>query len=183
MRAARVSLMIAMIVAQRAALGQERPTSNQALVPSSRKSEGKAGIMPAQNARVVPPARLNDRPEDEQAIRATAGAFVRAYNSGDAKALAALFAPDSEVIDEYGDRIVGRDRIEDGYSELFDLTPRSKLELITESLRLVGTDTAKEEGQIRLEAGNGGPLSQRRVCRLLRQAKWNLAIHVRQGRP
>ena len=156
MRAARVSLMIAMLVAQRAALGQERSTSNQGLVSSGGTSQGKAGIVPAQNSRLLPPARLNDRPEDEQAIRATAGAFARAYNSGDAKALATLFAPDSEVIDEYGDRIVGRDRIEDEYSELFNSTPRSKLELITESLRFVGTDTAKEEGQIRLEAGNGG---------------------------
>ena len=152
-------------------------------MPFSGKSEGKAAVMPSQNAPVVAPARLTDRPEDEKAIRATAEAFIRAYNSGDAKALAALFAPDSEVIDEYGDRIVGRDRIEDEYSELFDSTPRSKLELTTDSLRFLGADTAKEEGQVRLTGRGWRAVEHPPVCRLLRQAGRKVAIFVRQGRP
>jgi len=175
MRAARVYLLIAMLgFAHRPACGQDRPASKEATVPFNGKSEGKAAVVPSQKALVAAPSRLTDRPEDEKAIRATAEAFIRAYNSGDAKALAALFAPESEVIDEYGDRIVGRDKIGDEYSALFESTPRSKLELTTESLRFLGADTAKEEGQIRLQPGDGGPSSVRRyvVFYVKRDGKW-----------
>ena len=55
-------------------------------MPFNGKSEGKAAVVPSQKALVVAPSRLTDRPEDEKAIRATAEAFIRAYNSGDAKA-------------------------------------------------------------------------------------------------
>src|SRR5271165_6577856 len=171
MRAARVYLLIAMLgFAHRPAWGQDRHASKEATVPFNGKSEGKAAVVPSQKALVVAPSR----PEDEKAIRATAEAFIRAYNSGDAKALAALFAPESEVIDEYGDRIVGRDKIGGEYSALFESTPRSKLELTTESLRFLGADTAKEEGQIRLQPGKGGPWSVRRyvVFYVKREGKW-----------
>ena len=56
----------------------------------------------------------------------------------------------------------------------FESTPRSKLELTTESLRFLGADTAKEEGQIRLQPGDGGPSSVRRyvVFYVKRDGKW-----------
>ncbi len=174
MRAARVSLVIAILgIAHQPARGQDRPASKEGAVPFSAKLEGKAAVVPAQNARVAQ-GRPTDRPEDEKAIRATADAFVRAYNSGDAKALASLFAPESEVIDEFGDRIVGPDKIKDEYSALFESTPRSKLELMIESLRFLGADTAKEEGRLRLEPGDGGPSSVRRyvVFYVKQDGKW-----------
>ena len=155
MRAARISLLIAIIgIAYHPARGQDGPAPKEAAVPFSGKSVGKAATSPAQIDLMVAPGRLTNRPEEEKAIRATTEAFIRAYNSGDAKALAALFAPDSEMIDEYGDRIVGQDNIKNEYSVLFESTPRNKLELMTQSLRFLGADTAKEEGQIRLQPGD-----------------------------
>jgi len=175
MRAARVSFMIAILgIAHHPVMGQDHPASKEAAVPFSGKSEGKAVVVPSQNARVVSPGRLTDRPEDEKAIRATAEAFIKSYNSGNAKALAALFAPDSEVIDEYGDRIVGPDRIEEEYSGLFESSPKSNLELTVESLRFLGADTAKEEGRVRVQSADGGPSSVRRyvVFYVKRDGKW-----------
>ena len=42
--------------------------------------------------------------------------FIRAFNAGDAKAVAALYTDDAELIDEYGERIEGRPMIQDFYS-------------------------------------------------------------------
>ena len=175
MRAARISLLIAIIgIAYHPARGQDGPAPKEAAVPFSGKSVGKAATSPAQIDLMVAPGRLTNRPEEEKAIRATTEAFIRAYNSGDAKALAALFAPDSEMIDEYGDRIVGQDNIKNEYSVLFESTPRNKLELMTQSLRFLGADTAKEEGQIRLQPGDESPPSIRRyvVFYVKQNEKW-----------
>ncbi len=65
-------------------------------------------------------------------------------------------------MDEFGDRIVGLDKIENEYSEFFESTPRSTLVLMPDSLRFLGADTAKEEGKIRLQPGDGGPTTIRR---------------------
>lgn len=175
MRAALISLLIAMLgMSHRPSWGQDLIETKGAAVTSSGRTEGKAAEMPSQDAPIVAPARLTDRPEDEKAIRATAEAFVRAYNAGDSKALVALFASDSEVIDEFGDRIVGQDKIVDEYSALFDSTPKSKMGITVESLRFLGADTAKEEGQIRLQSGDGGPSSVRRYAAFYvkRDGKW-----------
>ena len=44
---------------------------------------------------------------DEKAIRAVDDAFVREYNRGESKALAALFTDDAESIEAEGDRFQG----------------------------------------------------------------------------
>jgi len=44
---------------------------------------------------------------DEAAIRANIEAFVKAYNAGDAKAIAALFTPDGQIEDKDGDQTEG----------------------------------------------------------------------------
>src|SRR5271167_3573128 len=43
------------------------------------------------------PRHLTDRPEDEKAILALAAAYTRAFNSGDARSLAALYTEDAEI--------------------------------------------------------------------------------------
>ena len=48
---------------------------------------------------------------DEKAIREVEAAFVREYNQGDSKALAARFTEDAEVVEIEGDRDVGRGEI------------------------------------------------------------------------
>ena len=58
--------------------------------------------------------------EDEKAIKQVAEAFIRAFNAGDAKAVAALYTDDAELIDEYGERIEGRPTIQDFYTALFN---------------------------------------------------------------
>src|SRR6185369_684373 len=49
-----------------------------------------------------------NRTADEAAIRANIAAFVRAYNAGDAKAVAALFVPDGLIMDKEENTAKGR---------------------------------------------------------------------------
>jgi hypothetical protein len=55
----------------------------------------------------------------EQAIRASSAAFVTAFNLGDAQAVAALWAPEGEYVDEGGQRFTGRDAIQKEYAAFF----------------------------------------------------------------
>src|SRR5262245_63478806 len=66
---------------------------------------------------------------DEPAIRAVDEAFVRGYNQGDSKALAALFTEDAEAVEAEGDRFQGRDRIEGRFAETFAASPGVKITL------------------------------------------------------
>jgi uncharacterized protein (TIGR02246 family) len=73
--------------------------------------------------------RSADDAADTQA-RKIAGDFFRAYSktfaTGDAKAVAANWKADAEIVDPEGLRIIGRDAIEKTYAEFFKEHPGSK---------------------------------------------------------
>jgi uncharacterized protein (TIGR02246 family) len=94
-----------------------------------------------------PDANRPDPSEDERAIRAVDDQFVRDYNRGDSKALAALFTDDSESIEAEGDRYRGREPIERRFAETFAASPGVKIAVEIGSIRFLGPDVAKEEGQ------------------------------------
>src|SRR5262245_30247755 len=79
------------------------------LPPAQRQSERKPPAAAAARPTAARPAP--DRSADEAAIHTNVDAFVKAYNAGDAKAIAALFAPDGQIIDEEGATTEGRDGI------------------------------------------------------------------------
>ena len=54
---------------------------------------------------------------------ALAAAYARAYNAGDARALAPLFTEDAEVIDENRERLRGRAMIEQAFASMFQRRP------------------------------------------------------------
>ncbi|HEV3164217.1 MAG TPA: SgcJ/EcaC family oxidoreductase [Isosphaeraceae bacterium] len=94
--------------------------------------------------------------EREKAIRAQVDAFVRAFNAGDAKAVAALFTQDAKVTDEEGDVLEGRDEIAELFATQFTDNPGAKIEITTESLRFPSPDVAVEEGRARVEPADKG---------------------------
>ena len=59
----------------------------------------------------------------ESEIRATAAAFVEAFNRGDARAVAALWTADGSAADDSGTIYKGRPAIEAQYAELFKQHP------------------------------------------------------------
>jgi uncharacterized protein (TIGR02246 family) len=91
----------------------------------------------------------SDRLADAKAIEALGEAFAKAYEKGDAEAIAALFTEEAEVTDEEGQIIRGRDAIGEQFAAGFQARPGDKIELTTLSLRFLGPDIAREHGVTR----------------------------------
>ena len=128
-------------------------------------------------------AALTDRPEDEKAVRAMADAFTRAFAAGDAKAVAAMYSEDAELIDDYEARVQGRKAIQDLYTSIFQARPGSTIAISIESLRFLSPDVAKEEGLTRVKSG-GEPVTLRRytVLYVKQNGRW-LYSSVREEHP
>jgi uncharacterized protein (TIGR02246 family) len=102
-------------------------------------------------------APLSNRPDDERALRSLEEAYARSYNAGDARALAALFTDDAEMIDEHGERLRGRPSIESVFGSIFRQRPGATLSITPASLRFLGPDVAQEEGQTVVRVGDEPP--------------------------
>ena len=149
---------------------------------------GNGGGLAAPEDKPAPPAaRATDRAADEKAICEAEAAFVRAYNAGDSRGVAALFTDDAEVIDEEGRAIEGRDAITALFASSFEAKPGETIDLAIESLRFLGPDVAKEDGHAKMtpardKAGNrrGVPQSGRYTVLYVRQGGQWLQSSVRE---
>jgi uncharacterized protein (TIGR02246 family) len=114
---------------------------------------------------------------DEKAILAATEAFIKAYNAGDAKAIAELYTDDAELIDEDGGIIEGRPAIQEVYASLFKENPGDKIEVQAQSLKFFGGDAAKEEGIARTTSADGGEIETGRytVLYIKKDGRWRQA--------
>lgn len=78
-------------------------------------------------------------------IRAADEQLVKAFDAGQADAVAALFLPQGELIDEHGTVYQGQAEIKGLLTKFFERYPGAKLTLEVESIRIVGP-VAIEEG-------------------------------------
>ncbi len=78
---------------------------------------------PALAADETPPD--NARPVVEQMLKA----YAKAFESGDAEALGALWKKDGEFIDQTGMHVFGRDEIQKQYAEFFQAHPERKAQV------------------------------------------------------
>lgn len=83
---------------------------------------------------------------DEDAIRMNGAAFAKAYDSGDAKALAEHFATDAEYVHDSNVTCRGRSAIEESLTEFFNANPGCKLVKEIDSIRFVSPGVAIEDG-------------------------------------
>lgn len=115
---------------------------------------------------------------DEAAIRANIDQFVKAYNAGDAKGVAALFTPDGQVENKEGDVTEGRDGIEKVFADIFADFPKKKIEVSVESIRFIGNDIAVETGSTKeTPAPNEPPENDRyTVVHVKRDGKWQMVL-------
>jgi uncharacterized protein (TIGR02246 family) len=113
----------------------------------------------------------------EKPIRQAAEDFKRAFNRGDAKAVAALWTPEGEYIDEGGNVFAGRAEIEKEYAGFFKEHPGSQLQIHIDSIRFVGPALAFEEGTSRLIEPPVGAtsVSHYTVVHLKQDGKWLMA--------
>jgi len=128
-----------------------------------------AGAWGAEKAALVKPA--------EAAIRATADAFVQAFDRGDAKAVAALWTTNGSVVDDRGQLFKGRKAIEDEYQAFFKAYPGAKMEVAIKSLDFPSPTTAVEDGTARVVVRGPSPpvASHYTVFHVQEGGKWLMA--------
>ncbi|MFO0888054.1 MAG: SgcJ/EcaC family oxidoreductase [Isosphaeraceae bacterium] len=128
----------------------------------------------AQVATPVPaPAQAAKPSAAEQAIIDADQAFVAEYNKADAKALAARYTEDAEVVEADGSRYRGRDLIEQRMAETFAAEPGMKLAIAAESIQFLSPDVAKEEGRTTITPPKGAAETRRHTALLVRRdGRW-----------
>jgi uncharacterized protein (TIGR02246 family) len=111
------------------------------------------------------------------AIQKEVAASVIAFNKRDAKASAAFWTKDGEYVDESGQSVVGRVAIEAYFTEIFTARPEAKLQLVTDSIRLVSDSVAIEDGQSIVEPSPNAPaeVSKYTAVHVKVDGKWLLA--------
>jgi uncharacterized protein (TIGR02246 family) len=125
------------------------------------------------------PGPDQERQADREAIRKLAQEFSRAFEQGDAKAIAALYTPQCEYYDDNtGEMFRGREGIGQAFADLFKKRPKSKAVVQTLSIRFLGRDTALDEGVVHFQpTGSGVPLSSRYSCLCVREdSQWKIAL-------
>jgi uncharacterized protein (TIGR02246 family) len=106
--------------------------------------------------------RSKGNPKDEAAIAANAEAFVAAFQKGDAKAVAAFWAPEGTYTDLTGRQMKGREAIEKVFTELFATNKGLRVGISSESLQFITPEVAVEEGVTEVFPADGGPPSRAR---------------------
>lgn len=86
-------------------------------------------------------------PKAEQtSMREGVDAYVKAFNAGDAKAIAASWTPNGEYVDADGNEYQGRDAIEKHYVQFFTDHPGTQVQVSVDQVRALGPDTVIEKG-------------------------------------
>lgn len=119
-----------------------------------------------------------DRPQDRQAIRAAAEAYREALQRGDGAALAALWTPDGDIVDEAGSVLKGRDTVQDlAPSKPGESAEQARVEIRETNLRFLSADVAIEDGTVDIVPPGGvAPLHGRFSATWVRhEDAWKLA--------
>lgn len=106
---------------------------------------------------------------EEKAIRQTAAAYAKAFNAGDAKAIAALWTADGELVVEDGQEYRGRKTIEKEYAAMFAANKGLNSEIAVLSVRFPAKDLAMDSGIVWVRDASGTTVSSARY----------LAVHVK----
>lgn len=162
---------------------QDKTKKSVPKAPPGKTPATASGKAPPKAAtKAAPPAVQPARPEAdaEKAVRKAADEFVTAYNSRDAKTIAAEFTTDAEFIDELGQVTRGRDAIERHFASVFAEAPEAKIKVMVETVRVIGPNIAVEEGTTEASASADAPGDTSRYVALhvLQEGKWLIA-HVR----
>ncbi len=141
---------------------------------------GAAGLIAATSVRPTlaepPKAVRAPNPEEEAAILKRAEAFVAAFDKGDAKAVAAFWAPDGDYTDAGGKRVAGRADLAKSFTEFFADNKGVKLRIEITGLRFITPDVAIEDGVTSVLQPGGGPPSRAKysIVHVKKDGEWQL---------
>lgn len=121
-----------------------------------------------------------ERRADADAIRAAAAAYREALGRGDAAALAALWAPEGDVVDDAGNVLPGRETASLVGEEAAG--PRPEFDVVETNLRFLTADTAIEDGTVEVRLPGGGTLAGHFAAVWVRHdGAWKIAA-IREAR-
>jgi uncharacterized protein (TIGR02246 family) len=117
------------------------------------------------------------RTDDEKAIRLEVDAFTKAANAHDAKALAAVFAADGELVNQEGHAVRGREAIARTFAAIFQAHPKLHIGVTVQSIRFVSPTVAIEDGisTITHKSGQGTEHNRYMVVHVKQDDKWQMA--------
>jgi uncharacterized protein (TIGR02246 family) len=95
---------------------------------------------------------------DEEAIRAGAKDYEKAFNAGDAKAVAAFWARDGEFVDASGRKFTGREAIEKEFAAIFADQKGAQIVVTVDSVKLITPEVAVETGSTQAKGVAGAPV-------------------------
>jgi uncharacterized protein (TIGR02246 family) len=145
------------------------------------------GLRPARAQAVTkgaPTADADARSKDRAAVRALMQGFVKAFESRDAKAVAACWSAGGEFRNVDGVVVHGRDVLEKRLTALFARTPEVAAEVRPEPVQFLSNDAAVEEGTATVRRGRAEPASHTRYRALFlrEEGRWLLAeLHESPG--
>jgi uncharacterized protein (TIGR02246 family) len=117
------------------------------------------------------------RQNDEKAIRDTSNSFARAFERGDAKAVADFWTEEGEYVDEKGNAVRGREALAKAYAGFFAKREKVSVQSKTHSVRFLGKDTAVEDGTFSVRAGDAPAATNRFSTLYVRQdGRWLIAL-------
>lgn len=124
------------------------------------------------------------RPADEAAIRKQSERFTRAFNMGNARAIAALCTAGCEYYDDnQGEAFRGPTGIERAFAQMFTEQPHSRAEVEIHAIRFLSQDSALETGVVRIQLpGPTLPTSSHyRVLHVREAGRWQVAMIEERG--
>ncbi len=115
-----------------------------------------------------------DPPADSPALKASqaqADAYVAAFNKGDEKTLAAMYAEDAQYTSDEGENIAGRAAVQEGLKRFFAKNKGAKLSVKIDSARFLTPDVLIEKGISTI-----GDESTRYVCEYVKKdGAWQIS--------
>jgi uncharacterized protein (TIGR02246 family) len=128
---------------------------------------------------VVPGFATQGKPDPKEgaAIQKLAESFIKAFESGDARGVAACWTEDGTYGDLGGQQLKGRAAIEKAFREFFSTNRGLKVQIISESLQFITPDVALEEGVSEVFPPDGGLPSRARFRNVLvkKNGEWLLS--------
>lgn len=139
----------------------------------TKKAVPKAPPAKAEVKKTAPVSAKAAATEDDvaAAIRKSAEEFTKAYNTRDAKGIAAGFTANGEFVTEEAEVIKGREAIEKHFAGLFAELPEAKVNVIVDAIRLITSEIVVEEGLVEARPAAEAPF----------EISQYVALHVRQG--
>jgi len=141
--------------------------------------------VPAEEAvEAAPAAEAPALSPEQKAIADQANAFIAAFNKGDAKTIAAMFAEDAEWVDNEGAVLSGREAIAGLFKDVFLIGKGRTIDIDVESVRPLTADVMLEKGTSTVtEPGGRTAVSSYTAVHVKKGDGWLISQFTETGSP